>query len=73
MARITIEDCLEQVVNRFGLVHLASQRARQLLKGSRQLVRSKNKYIVTSLREIAGQKVHFQHELNEKGIDNIVS
>lgn len=68
MARITIEDCLNQVENRFALVHLASQRARQLLKGSRQLVRSKNKYIVTSLREIASEKVHFANQLNEKSI-----
>ncbi len=66
MARITIEDCLEQVENRFALVHLASQRAKQLLKGSRQLVKSKNKYIVSSLREIAGEKVHFAHQVNEK-------
>jgi DNA-directed RNA polymerase subunit omega len=68
MARITIEDCLENVPNRFSLVHLASQRARQLLKGSSPLVRSKNKFIVTSLREVAAQKVDFARELNEKEI-----
>jgi len=66
MARITIEDCLEQVENRFALVHLAAQRARQLVKGSSPLVRSKNKTIVTSLREIAGEKVHFAKEFVEK-------
>ena len=59
MARVTIEDCLEYVENRFALVHLASQRSRQLLKGSSPLVDCRNKYVVTSLREIAGQKSHF--------------
>lgn len=53
MARVTIEDCLENVENRFALVHLASSRVRQILKGSLPLVECKNKEIVTSLREIA--------------------
>ena len=70
MARITIEDCLERVENRFALVHLASQRARQLVKGSSALVQSKNKLIVTALREIADEKVAFERELNEKEIKN---
>lgn len=68
MARITIEDCLDQVENRFSLVHLSSQRARQLTKGSSPLTKSKNKYIVTSLREIASGKVYFARELNEQEI-----
>lgn len=59
MARITVEDCLVEVNNRFALVHLAAQRARQLLKGSAALVRSKNKSIVTALREIAAGEVRF--------------
>ena len=58
MARITIEDCLERVENRYELVHLASKRVKQLREGSDKLVRSKNKDIVTSLREIAAGKVH---------------
>ena len=70
MARISIEDCLKQVENRFALVHLASERARQLGKGSRPLMESKNKYIVTALREIAGEKVAFQNQLNEQEIKN---
>jgi DNA-directed RNA polymerase subunit omega len=57
MARITVEDCLHKVDNRFALVHLAAQRARQLIKGSAPLVKSKNKPIVTSLREIAAGEV----------------
>jgi DNA-directed RNA polymerase subunit omega len=53
MARITVEDCLDHVENRFALVHLASGRARQLVRGSRRLVYSKNKDVVQALREIA--------------------
>ncbi len=68
MARISIEDCLKRVENRFALVHLASERARQLAKGSRPLYQAKNKYIVTALREIAADKVAFQNELNEEQI-----
>ncbi len=57
MARITIEDCLDNESNRFSLVMLTSRRARQILKGSRPLVKSPNKPIVTTLREIAAKKV----------------
>jgi DNA-directed RNA polymerase subunit omega len=57
MARITVEDCLEHVDNRFQLVLLAAKRAKQLLKGSRPLLESENKEVVTALREIAGSKV----------------
>jgi DNA-directed RNA polymerase subunit omega len=59
MARVTVEDCLEREENRFALVVLASQRCRQLMKGSPGLVHSKNKAAVTALREIAAGKVHF--------------
>jgi len=57
MARVTIEDCLEKVGNMYELVHVATRRARQLYKGSEPLVKSKNRVIVTSLREIAAGKV----------------
>jgi DNA-directed RNA polymerase subunit omega len=57
MARVTVEDCLEHVENRFALVILAAQRARHLMKKSPQLVPSKNRPAVTSLREIAAGKV----------------
>lgn len=53
MARVTIEDCLLNVKNRFELVHLASSRVRQIIKGSEVLVDCDNKDIVTVLREIA--------------------
>ncbi|MCB1215372.1 MAG: DNA-directed RNA polymerase subunit omega [Deltaproteobacteria bacterium] len=57
MARVTVEDCLENLNNRFALVHLASRRVRQLTKGAKRLSPSKNKDIVTALREIADKKV----------------
>jgi DNA-directed RNA polymerase subunit omega len=57
MARVTIEDCLKHVDNMYELVHLATKRARQLYKGSDPLVKSKNRVIVTALREIAAGKV----------------
>ena len=55
MARITVEDCLEQVPNRFTLILIAAERAKQLLTGSRCLIEDvrKNKEIVTALREVA--------------------
>jgi DNA-directed RNA polymerase subunit omega len=58
MARITVEDCLKRVDNRFALVSIASKRVRQLLKGADPLVNPRdNKEIVTALREIAVGKV----------------
>ena len=57
MARITVEDCLEKIPNRFELVLGAARRAKQLLKGARPLVDSDNKEVVTALREIASRKV----------------
>jgi len=55
MARVTVEDCLEQVENRFALVLLAAQRTRQLMKGEEARLESTgdNKEAVTALREIA--------------------
>ncbi|MBM4355567.1 MAG: DNA-directed RNA polymerase subunit omega [Deltaproteobacteria bacterium] len=58
MARVTVEDCLSKVDNRFALVLLAARRCRQLKDGSEPLVRHlKNKEAVTALREIAAEKV----------------
>ncbi len=58
MARITIEDCLENVDNRFELVLLATKRARQLLAGAEPLVEwGDDKATVVALREIAAGKV----------------
>jgi DNA-directed RNA polymerase subunit omega len=59
VARITVEDCLATESNRFALIVLAADRARQLAKGARPLVRCDNKPAVTALREIAAGNVHF--------------
>ncbi len=58
MARVTIEDCLKNVDNRFGLVHLAAKRVRQVREGADLLVKStKNEDVVTVLREIAANRI----------------
>jgi DNA-directed RNA polymerase subunit omega len=59
MARVTVEDCLEHEENRFALVILAARRTRQIIKGAPALVHSRNKPIVTALREIADKRVYF--------------
>jgi DNA-directed RNA polymerase subunit omega len=54
MARVTVEDCIEKVENRFDLVLLAAHRARQIASGAQLLVdRDRDKNPVVSLREIA--------------------
>jgi DNA-directed RNA polymerase subunit omega len=60
MARVTVEDCLQHVVNRFELVLVASLRTKQIMKGSKPMVKSSNKSIVTALREIAAGKVAYE-------------
>ncbi|MCH8105255.1 MAG: DNA-directed RNA polymerase subunit omega [Proteobacteria bacterium] len=58
MARITVEDCLEHVDNRFDLVLLASRRARQISQGAEPLVPVENdKPTVIALREIAANLI----------------
>jgi DNA-directed RNA polymerase subunit omega len=67
MARITVEDSLKVARTRFGLVSLASKRARLLLKGAKPLIDSKNREIVLALREIAAGKVTYAHPEYLKG------
>jgi len=58
MARITVEDCIEKVGNRFELVLLATKRARQIIRGATPLVEIENdKPTVIALREIAEGKI----------------
>ena len=59
MARVTVEDCLHHIPNRFALVLLATKRTRQLLDGASPLVIAKNKFPIISLREIAADKVRY--------------
>jgi len=59
MARVTIEDCLEQIENKFALSIAAMKRARQIVGGATPLAsETDNKHVVTALREIAESKVH---------------
>jgi DNA-directed RNA polymerase subunit omega len=58
MARVTVEDCLEKIDNRFALVHLAAKRVRQLRDGAPPYLESKNKEIVVALREVASGDVY---------------
>jgi DNA-directed RNA polymerase subunit omega len=63
MARITVEDCLSVVDNRFELVLMASKRARQLAKGVEPALdnsETQDKPTVLALREIAARKVNQQ-------------
>lgn len=67
MARVTVEDCLPKVENRFSLVLLATRRTRQLMAGSRPAVenRDQNKFPVLALREIAADKIHFDRNVRD--------
>jgi DNA-directed RNA polymerase subunit omega len=71
VARITIEDCLKKVENRFLLVNMVAKRVRQIREGSDYLVSSpKNEDIVVSLREVAAGKVVSQEaESQEKATE----
>ena len=69
MARVTIEDCLDHVENMYELVHLATKRSRQIFKGSNPLVKSKNRVIVTSLREIAAGRVKAKYAQQDENSD----
>lgn len=59
MARITVEDCLEVIPNRFSLVLVTAERTKQIMKGSRVTLDDDrtNKEIVTALREIAAGSI----------------
>ena len=66
MARITIEDCLKRVKNRFLLVNMVAKRVRQIREGSEYLVSSpKNEDIVVSMREIAAGKITIKEDEEE--------
>ena len=65
MARVTVEDCLPLVENRFALVLLATKRARQLMAGARPLIEAKDKSPVLALREVATGKVRFDRSVRD--------
>lgn len=71
MARVTVEDCVDRVANRFELVLVATRRARQIARGSAVLVPEENdKPTVIALREIADGKVDASI-LNEQPEDSL--
>jgi|YNPNPStandDraft_1061719.scaffolds.fasta_scaffold00091_19 DNA-directed RNA polymerase subunit omega len=57
MARVTIEDCVKHVPNRFLLVQTAIRRTRQIMEGAKPLTGRRNREVVLALREIAEGKV----------------
>lgn len=72
MARLTVEDCLEHIDNRYDLVILAAKRARQIIFGSDPLVKENNdKPTVISLREIADGIIN-EDNINEIGKSNTI-
>ena len=76
MARVTVEDCLENVINRYELVLLASKRARQIVLGSEPLVPpDDDKPTVIALREIAENLVNTQNvdKINQPDTDEELS
>ena len=71
MARVTVEDCVDKVSNRFDLVLLAAQRARQISGGADLTIdRDRDKNPVVALREIAEETVK-PRELNEAIVTNL--
>jgi DNA-directed RNA polymerase subunit omega len=69
VARVTVEDCLEKLPNRFSLVILAAERARNLAKGAPALVDCDNKPAVTALREIAEGRVRFAEDVKQTVVE----
>jgi DNA-directed RNA polymerase subunit omega len=69
MARITVEDCLAKVGNRFLIIQMAIKRVKQYREGYPALVETKNKEVVTALREIAAGKVLPDRSLPEAGVN----
>ncbi len=76
MARVTVEDCLERVENRFALVILASKRTKELKRGAPVMVHDRdNREVVMALREIARGHVGARdpnQELPEEGPEVVV-
>ncbi len=71
MARVTVEDCVDKIPNRFDLVLLAAQRARQISGGAELTIdRDRDKNPVVALREIADETVH-PADLNEAVVSNL--
>ena len=68
MARVTVEDCLEVIPNRFLLAMVAAKRSKQLYKGAEPLIENKsgNKKVVLALREIAAGRIEFEIPMRKR-------
>jgi DNA-directed RNA polymerase subunit omega len=69
MARITVEDALEKINNRFVIAQMAIKRVKMYREGYPALLETDNKEVVTSLREIAAAKVLLEDSIPEAGIE----
>ena len=73
MARVSIEDCMKKLPNRFALVVVAANRTRQLMGSTTPLIKTNNKAPVAALREIAEGKVvakkRFKEEHQDEGAE----
>ena len=76
MARVTVEDCLKKIPNRFELILVAAERARQLERGANSLVKEENdKYTVLAFREIAEGYINaeiLEKQKNGKNFDTSI-
>ena len=71
MARVTVEDCVDKIPNRFDLVLLAAQRAREISGGAELTIdRDRDKNPVVALREIAEQTIK-PKDLQEAAVTNL--
>lgn len=69
MARITVEDALEQINNRFVIAQMAIKRVKMYREGYPSLVETDNMEVVTALREIAAGKIKLRAPIKEAGIE----
>ncbi len=68
MARITVEDALQHINNRFVIAQMAIKRVKMYREGYPFLVKTDNKEVVTALREIAAKKILLDSSIDEAGI-----
>ncbi len=69
MARITVEDALKRVNNRFVIAHMVMRRIKMYEQGYPPLIECDNKEIVTALREIAAGKIKLKKPIREAGVE----
>ncbi len=68
MARITVEDALQKVNNRFVIAQMAIKRVKMYREDYPPLIKTDNKEVVTALREVAAGKIVLKSQIKEAGI-----